>query len=144
MQKLCAIHRLSGLPIQIYPHNSTKTHNSEHADSHWFNKHYVALLRRTIVWDYSADNAKWLAQKLGRPVLHLPLGYVPQFTRINSSGASYEDIDVLFFGAPNARRERIFDEIRSRGLLFHHAFGVYGSERDALVERSKVVINIHQ
>jgi hypothetical protein len=124
--------------------NGAVVYNSEHADSHWFNKHYVALLQRTIVWDYSADNTKWLADKLGRPVLHVPLGYVPQFTRINSRRTNDEDLDVLFFGAPNARRERIFDEIRSRGLLFHHAFGVYGSERDALVERSKVVINIHQ
>ena len=43
-------------------------YNSEHASSSWFNENYIPLLRRAIVWDYSADNARQLKEKLGRPV----------------------------------------------------------------------------
>lgn len=118
-------------------------YNSERAGSHWFNDNYITLLRRTVVWDYSADNTQWLRERLRRPVLYVPLGYVPQFTRIRSRMPSDEDIDILFYGSSNSRRNHVFDEIRSRGLVFHNAFGVYGAARDALIERAKVVLNIH-
>jgi glycosyltransferase involved in cell wall biosynthesis len=119
-------------------------YNSEHSESHWFKEHYTALLRRTDVWDYSADNALRLAQRLGRRVLHVPLGYVPQLTRIGQCAPIDEDIDVLFFGSRSPRRQCVFDEIRSRGLVFHHAFGAYGADRDALIKRAKIVLNLHQ
>jgi hypothetical protein len=116
-------------------------YNSEHANSEWMNQHYRALLRRVVVWDYSLDNAHMLQTRLGHPVQHVPLGYVPQFTRIRPR--TTEDIDVLFCGSYSERRGAVFNAIRAHGLTVHHAFGVYGAERDELIARAKLVLNVH-
>jgi predicted SAM-dependent methyltransferase len=119
-------------------------YNSEHVDSHWMNDNYLSLLRRAVVWDYSDDNARRLQEKLGRSVTHVPIGYVPQFTRSEPRQQSDEDIDVLFIGSSGSRRNSVLDSLRGRGLRVHHAFSVYGDERDQLISRAKVVLNIHQ
>ncbi|MEA2737034.1 MAG: hypothetical protein QOH05_341, partial [Acetobacteraceae bacterium] len=116
-------------------------YNSEHASSAWMTPHYRALLSRVTVWDYSLDNADALRGLLNHPIHYVPLGYVPQFTRITASAT--EDIDVLFCGSYSVRRGVVFDQIRSRGLMLHHAFGVYGAARDALIARAKIVLNLH-
>jgi hypothetical protein len=137
---LIGAHLLSAEACDRVP-DGVIVYNSEHAGSDWMNTHYRALLRRVVVWDYSFDNTRMLEGILGRPVAYVPLGYVPQFTRVRAVAA--EDIDVLFCGSYVARRGVIFDSIRSRGLGFHHGFGVYGAERDALMARAKVVLNVH-
>jgi len=50
---------------------------------------------------------------------------------------------VLFYGAVNERRRDILIAIQQAGLRVHAPFGVYGAERDALIARAKVVLNIH-
>ncbi|MEA2767365.1 MAG: hypothetical protein QOD93_327 [Acetobacteraceae bacterium] len=137
---LIGAHLLSAEACARVP-DSAIVYNSEHASSDWMNSHYRALLGRVVVWDYSFDNTRMLEGLLGRQVAYVPLGYVPQFTRITA--VATEDIDVLFCGSYAARRGVIFDSIRSRGLRFHHAFGVYGAERDALMTRAKIVLNVH-
>jgi tetratricopeptide (TPR) repeat protein len=152
------INRISGQCILIGAHllsraDSLKVtataiiYNSEHANSVFFQPnsghflpHYIDLLRRTIVWDYSVDNAQVLSSMIGHEVLHVPLGYVPQFTRISKQE---EDIDVLFYGWPKPRRQAVLDDLIKRGLNVHGVNGVYGTERDRLIARSKVVLNIH-
>jgi len=146
------VSRLSGRSILIGAHlldegscaqvpPTAIVYNSEHAASNFMQPHYLGLLRRSLVWDYSIDNARALNDRLRHPALHVPLGYVPQFTRV---GKQPEDIDVLFIGSHCPRRTVALDELRNRGVVVHHAFGVYGRDRDALVARSKVVLNLHQ
>ena len=53
------------------------------------------------------------------------------------------DFDVLFYGSFNARRQKILDALRDRGLTVKAVFGVFGADLDQLIARSKVVINIH-
>ena len=76
-------------------------YNSEHAASGFLAPHYEALLKRCTAWDYSADNARVFTARLGKPVTYVPLGYVPQFTRVVRRTP---DIDVLFVEAPPAAR----------------------------------------
>lgn len=103
---------------------------------------YRALLERFPVWDYSARNVERLQAILpAGHIHHVPIGYVPELTRIPSS--ANEDIDVLFYGSLNERRERVLEGLRAAGLHVHNVFGVYGIERDHLISRSKVVLNIH-
>ena len=137
---LIGAHLLSAEQCARVPDN-TIVYNSEHANSFWISQHYQALLSRAVVWDYSSDNAHMLETLLGRPVHYVPLGYVPQFTRIRP-GAT-EDIDVLFCGSYTERRGDVFSAIRSRGLTVHDAFGVYGAERDQLISRARIVLNVH-
>jgi hypothetical protein len=74
---------------------------------------------------------------------HLPIGYVPELTRIEHRDESQQDIDVLFYGSLNSRRLAIIDALQAEGVNIEVAFGVYGAERDALIARSKIVLNLH-
>jgi hypothetical protein len=95
------------------------------------------------VWDYSPKNIAFLKQSGINSVKHLRLGFQSELSRIVSSPE--QDIDVLFYGsiAPNDRRDVILESLVARGLSVHRAFACYGAERDALIAKSKVVINIH-
>jgi hypothetical protein len=50
---------------------------------------------------------------------------------------------VLFYGSLNDRQQAIVLGLRSRGVKAEAAFGVYGSQRDRLIARAKVVLNLH-
>ncbi len=110
--------------------------------SSWCSPTYLELLERCQVWDYSARNIASLV-RLGvtPPPTHVPIGYVPELTRVSSS--PNEDIDVLFYGSMNERRARVINQLQDLGLNAPAVFGVYGPERDALIARSKVVLNLH-
>lgn len=91
------------------------------------------------MWDYSAANVARLAA-LGVAALHVPIGYHPVLARIERAA---EDLDVLFYGSLNERREAVLDGLEARGLQVASVFGVYGAERDALIARAKLVLNVH-
>jgi SAM-dependent methyltransferase len=104
--------------------------------------HYRDALRRFAAWDYDAANAaRYAAFGLPPPAAVVPVGYVPEWTRIVP--AAQPDIDVLFYGSLNERRLGILKELRAAGLRVEPHFGVYGPVRDALIGRAKVVLNIH-
>jgi O-methyltransferase/8-demethyl-8-(2,3-dimethoxy-alpha-L-rhamnosyl)tetracenomycin-C 4'-O-methyltransferase len=103
---------------------------------------YMGLAARVKVWDYSPLNLeRW---KQG-PCLHEPalveIGFAPVLRRIPI--APVQDIDVLFYGSLNQRRNVILRALYAAGLKLHVSFGVYGLERDALISRAKVVLNMH-
>ena len=105
-------------------------------------KHFYELGIRHQVWDYSLRNLKtWSVLRCAFPPLHVPLGYAPELRRIKA--AQVQDIDVLFYGSLNDRRSRILESLKDSGAKVHTAFGVYGKERDKLIARSKVILNIH-
>jgi len=98
---------------------------------------------RFEVWDYSERNAARLrAMGLGRRLHLLPVGTMPEMTRIRP--APRQDIDVLFYGAVNERRRVALKAIQDRGLTVQAMFGCYGAARDALIARAKVVVNLHK
>lgn len=100
------------------------------------------LAPRFQIWDYSRYNVEQLAA-LGcrHNVRYVPLGYMPELTRIDR--AQEQDIDVFFSGAMSPRRERAIEALRSRGLGVTVVSNVYGAERDRLIARAKVVLNLH-
>ncbi len=104
--------------------------------------HYRDALGTQPVWDYSAANATRYADfGIAAPRAVVPVGYVPEWTRI--APAAKQDIDVLFYGSINPRRLAILQELREAGLAVAPHFGVYGPARDALIARAKVVLNMH-
>ena len=117
-------------------------YNLEQAGSApWFEPAVLELFRRHPVWDYSERNASNLAAMgLPRPRV-VPIGWAPELERI--APASSPDIDVLFYGSWNERRQRLLDELRKAGARVEAVFGVYGAQRDALIARSRVVLNVH-
>ena len=107
----------------------------------WFQPRYLALLRRFRVWDYSLANIDYLRRSSISPeARHVPVGYVPQWTRIESTE---QDIDVLFFGRLTDRRKRVLHALADLGFEVRFLVGVFGQERDRWIARSKVVLNIH-
>ncbi len=120
--------------------DDTIIYNTEHTTSDHIDQAYLDLLRRHMMWDYSADNAAKLAVLTGAPVRHVPLGHVPEMSRL---AASAEDIDVLFYGSMNPRRQVVIDAMRAAGLRVEAVFGVYGAARDALLARARLVLNVH-
>jgi len=113
-----------------------------HEGSLWTKEGYLAALANCEVWDYSQRNLDHIAAATGNTRLHLvPVGYAPSLTRITS--APNQDIDVLFYGSLNERRVTIINKLKLAGLKVEAVFGVYGAERDALVARAKLVLNVH-
>jgi GT2 family glycosyltransferase/glycosyltransferase involved in cell wall biosynthesis len=94
------------------------------------------------IWDYSLRNIEILHESGYSGVLHhVPIGTMPALARISS--APQQDIDVLFYGSINARRATIIEALKIKGLVVRTVFGVYGADRDALIARAKVVLNLH-
>jgi len=101
-----------------------------------------AFLRRFETWDYSAANvAAWRAAGISDCVRLLRPGYLPEDTTIDTTAAS--DIDALFYGGVNWRRDCILRDIARAGVRMHVAVDIYGPARDALIARAKLIVNIH-
>lgn len=104
--------------------------------------HYLELLKRFLVLDYSARNIEHLKQRTGNEHVYLcKLGTVPALSRI--AGAPEQDVDVLFYGVVNERRKATLDALAAAGLKVKVLTGVYGAERDKWIARSKIVLNLH-
>ena len=93
------------------------------------------------IWDYSLKNIAKLASLGFMDVKYLELGYQKEMYRIPK--CSTQDIDVLFYGSMNQRREKVISQLKSRNLNINVAFGVYGPQRDELISNSKIVLNLH-
>jgi hypothetical protein len=107
--------------------------------------HYAALLRRAdvgAVWEYNRHNLPALAALGVARSAVIEIGYAAPMTRISPAAA--QDIDVLFYGVPSERRLAMQARLREAGLNAQFVFGVYGAERDALIARAKVVLNLSQ
>ncbi|MBI2318446.1 MAG: hypothetical protein HYU75_15985, partial [Betaproteobacteria bacterium] len=107
----------------------------------WFGPDLIGVLRRHAVWDYNERNAGKL-EALGVPVAHVvPIGYAGELARIER--APQPDIDVLFFGSVNSRRRAVLEQMHAAGMRVEAVFGLYGRERDQLIGRAKLVLNLH-
>ena len=105
---------------------------------------YRTLLQSSAVIDYSERNRAWLNRELKVEAEILMLGHEPELERI--APASEQDIDVLFYGALTPRRKEILIALQRTGLRVVVLEGVpliFGNERDALIARSRVVLNLH-
>jgi hypothetical protein len=110
-------------------------------DSVWLKTAYIDLLRRHPVWDYSQRNIDALKELYGVSNVTLcGIGYMPVLSRIVPAA---EDIDVLFIGSMNARRKAVLEEIAGHGKIVSAAFNSYGEQRDGVIARAKVVLNLH-
>ena len=138
---LLGAHLLPPCDAGIVPPGSI-LYNLEQLDGANLSASYYELAARHQVWDYSLRNIeKWKTIRCLRPPVHVPLGYVPELSRIQASPT--QDIDVLFYGSLNERRTGILKALKDSGVKVHTVFGVYGKERDELIARSKIVLNIH-
>ena len=135
-------HLLKNAPHYVIPKDSV-IYNFEQIDpsSSWLESNYLELLRSHEVWDYSQINIIALKKLNVSNLSYVPLGYVHQLSRIKLD--KDPNIDVLFYGSLNDRRSKIIHDLKAANLNVVNVCGVYGAERDALISRSKIVLNMH-
>jgi|SRR5579862_3466971 len=92
------------------------------------------------VWDYDPSNIEVLKQIGIKSARLLPLGYHEKLMTIQRRAD--EDIDVLFYGLLNPRRQAIIDALKDKSTVKTLQF-VYGEERDKWIARAKIVLNMH-
>jgi hypothetical protein len=135
-------HLLDTSHISQLPKNSIIL-NTEQLDSiniAWLTP-ILQFAKNFSVWDYSLKNISKLNDLGFYKVKFLELGHQSELQRIPKK--SPQNIDVLFYGSMNPRREKVIAELRAHDLNVHVAFAIYGSKRDELISRSKVVLNHH-
>lgn len=119
-------------------------YNLEQMDdrNHALRQRLKAFSARYRIWDYSPRNIAILrAHGLTAPVTCVPIGSCASMARIPPAPA--QDLDVLFYGSVNDRRLRVLNALKDAGVKVLPVFGVYGRERDALIARAKLVLNLH-
>lgn len=129
-------------PAVVFPPNTIIVNLEQMRGGAFVQPHYVELLKRHLVLDYSARNVERIKELVGNPhVYAFKIGTTPELTRI--AAAPHQDVDVLFYGVVNDRRRAIIDALQAAGLAVKVLSGVYGAERDGWIARSKLVLNVH-
>jgi hypothetical protein len=135
--------------IKMLPSNSI-IYNSEQLSPNnpLTGKHYMDLLANSLVLDYSNNNILSLASYKSSfggngTVAWLPYGLSKKYFGCIPK-ASKDTIDVLFYGAVNERRSAIIESLRDEGVDVKCLFGVYGKQRDAIISRSTIILNLNK
>ncbi len=92
-------------------------------------------------WDYSEKNILKFKELGIQNVKLLKIGFQKELSRITKS--PHPEIDILFYGSLNERRQKILRQLENKGLKVKSVVGLYGKERDQLISNSKVVLNHH-
>jgi acetyltransferase-like isoleucine patch superfamily enzyme/SAM-dependent methyltransferase len=136
-------HLLNALDINLPKDSILYNLEQISPDSPWLTHHLLEQFKAFEVWDYSLTNLQNL-QSLGvNHVKHVPIGYTPGLSKIPQYSIDQQDIDVLFYGSLNDRRDRILQELQAQGVKVASLFGIYGADRDTAIARAKIVLNIH-
>lgn len=98
--------------------------------------------RRLRIWEYSERNlVAWQRLQPLHPVVHVPIGWAPTLATIPR--AASQDIDILYYGIPSDYRFAMFNALCQQGMSCLYACGLYGSSRDTLIARAKLVLNLN-
>ena len=109
-------------------------------DEAWVRR-YATLLAGHMVWDYAEENITLLRQMGITATALLPLCHYPGLMRIPQNRD--KDIDVLFIGSLNERRRSILTQLQQAGMSVVSLFNKYGQERDSVIARAKIMLNMH-
>jgi hypothetical protein len=104
---------------------------------------YLQLLSRSPVVDYDARNVEHYRPD-GEGVPLISFAYAPYLRDVAPLKLEERPIDLLFYGAINERRQRLFAEIEAAGHTVSTFAGhLYGDERDLHIRQAKAVFNCH-
>jgi len=114
------------------------------SDAPWTRDGYAEALARWTVADYSASNVDWLRRHNGavQRVQELPIVPGPSVAFAAPAPAEPE-VDVLFFGTMNLRREQVIAQLRAAGLTVEAVAGSFGWELTPAVLRARLVLHVH-
>ena len=110
----------------------------EQSNSKWFDKKFYKYLNNaTNIWDFSMKN-RLLYNDI--PLNKIFYQMVPYY--LENRPNSTIEYDVFFYGAKNLRREKILNYI-SKNFNIKIGYGIIGDERDDLIAKSKIILNLH-
>jgi len=92
------------------------------------------------IWDFCQRNIALYPADI--PVKHVPIGYHSSMKRFERRPPAERDIDVVFAGAMNARRQKVLDGFRMAGLAVVWIDILFGAKRDTIYARSKLALNM--
>jgi len=92
-------------------------------------------------WDYSSYNISLIKSSGIKPPIHFKIGFHEKLKRI--PGDIKRKIDVLFYGVLTDARFEILSQLEKKGIKVKKLVGVYGHERDFLISRSNIILNLH-
>ena len=106
----------------------------------WYSDNVQQILAAAEdIWDFSEINLTFLADQ-GLMAKQVKIGYHPGLEIIPHAGE--RDIDVLFYGSINERRKELLEDLSEKAGV-KVLQGVFGAERDEMIGRSKIVLNMH-
>lgn len=135
------------------PKNYVAFQMEQSINPRWFTADYFAILNNAIaVFDYSLTNIEYLLQQ-GIPyqkLFYMPISsYANYAEHLSQTGYNLQpvegekDVDVLFYGDPNCERRQSYLRQLSKRFNVHVASEVFGEDLTRLVQRAKLIINIH-
>jgi hypothetical protein len=114
------------------------------SESPWAQRDYARKLAAWTVADYSTANIEHLRGLAGSAQRVHEIPIVPSSSVVfGGEMATAPSVDVLFFGSPNPRRERIFEALRAAGLSVELVCGAYAGELAPAVHRARLVLHVH-
>lgn len=119
----------------------------EQLTSPWMTEHYLWSLAAAIqVWDFAPSHVKYW-RSAGLSSSFVPLSVPACWLATDVELASWQGVDILFYGARNDRREaiknRLIAELAPFKVAFYLDFDLFGAERDRVVQGAKLVLNVH-
>jgi O-methyltransferase len=150
-------HRLGGDDSRLPPPGSI-LYNLADLRSGSLPESYWQLALRYPVWDYCPRNLEiWRARPTLQPAALLEIGYLPEMRRIprppslppgalpveEGKAGGQDEIDVLVFGMLHRRGEQLLVQLQQAGLRVAVADRAGAWCVDALLDRAKVVLNLH-
>ena len=136
-------HLLNDDMINSIPSNTIifNTEQIESINEIWKRRILLLASKGMIFWDYSNHNLDLLLTKLNVKGRLLEIGFQKNLQRIKMN--DNKEVDVLFYGSLNNRREKIINSLLKNNVKVKCLFGVYGKERDDWIGKSKIVLNLH-
>lgn len=131
-----------------YPNKIIITYQLEqlYRGSKWVTSANIKFLRESdFVWDYDLENIEFLRSTFAIVPEFAPLQYAPKLTRLTQLDENSHDIDVLFYGELNDKRNSIITSIRNilPNKTIIASNNIWGNELDDHIQRSKIVLNLH-
>ena len=136
-------HLLNDDMINSIPSNTIifNTEQIESINEIWKRRILLLASKGIVFWDYSNHNLDLLLTKLNVKGRLFEIGFQKNLQRIKMN--DNKEVDVLFYGSLNNRREKIINSLLKNNVKVKCLFGVYGKDRDDWIGKSKIVLNLH-
>jgi hypothetical protein len=129
---------LKGLPYIVYQLEPLNLHLG--LIKEW-PEYLEVLINAHAIWDYAPYNQSYLAAHGFHNVYITPPAYHSSIETLQLK--EQKDIDILFYGSPHDRRKKVIQDLIKRDIKVVYVESLFGEDRNNLIRRAKIVLNIH-